>query len=89
MGVLNDQPPRPVELPSDPTAMSFHVAGALELDLGDALQLLASRSTVDRLDRLRRLLDSLNEQVTKRVVLHQRAKRNGRGLLQYTEEDGS
>lgn len=90
MGALNDQPARPVELPTDPTATSFHVAGSLDLDLGNALPLLASRSTIDRLTRLRGLLDSLNEQVTKRVVLHQRAKRNGRGLLQYMpDEDGS
>lgn len=87
MGVLNDQPPRPVELPSDPTAMSFQVAGSLELDVSDALPLLGTRSTVDRLGRLRDLLDSLNAQVTTRVVLHQRAKRNGRGLLQYMPDE--
>lgn len=83
MSVLHDQPPQPVEIPEEPTATSFHVAGALNLDLADALPLLASRSTLDRLDRLRGLMDSLNEDVTRRVVLHQRAKRNGRGLLHH------
>lgn len=86
VGALNDQPPRPVDIPVDPTSTSFHVAGSLELDLGAALPLLESRSTLDRLTRLRGLLKSLNETVTRRVVLHQRAKRNGRGLLPSVQD---
>jgi len=86
MGVLNDQPPQSVEIPLEPTATSFHVAGSLDLDFADALPLLTSRSTIDRLTRLRGLLASLNEEVTRRVVHHQRAKRNGRGLLHHAPD---
>jgi Lon protease-like protein len=69
----------PVELPSDPTALSFRVAAVLELEASAKQALLASRSTTTRLRHLARLLEPLTAEAEQRAVVRERAKRNGRG----------
>jgi Lon protease-like protein len=69
----------PVELPTDPTALSFRVAAVLELEASAKQALLASRSTTARLRHLARLLGPLTAEAEQRAVVRERAKRNGRG----------
>ena len=69
----------PAVLPADPTALSFRVAGALELEPAAKQALQAGRSTTARLRQLAALLRPLAEDATRRAVVRERAKRNGRG----------
>jgi Lon protease-like protein len=69
----------PVELPADPTALSFHVAAALELDASAKQELLGGRSTPARLRHLAGLLEPLTLEAEQRAVVRERGKRNGRG----------
>ena len=69
----------PAALPADPTALSFRVAGALELEPEAKRALQAGRSTTARLRQLAALLKPLAEDATRRAVVRERAKRNGRG----------
>ncbi len=69
----------PVELPTDPTTLSFRVAGALELEPGAKQALQAERSTTLRLRRLVALLKPLAADAARHAVVRERARRNGRG----------
>ncbi len=69
----------PAELPADPTALSFHVAGALELEPDAKQALQMGRSTTRRLRQLAALLKPLAADAARRAVVRERAKRNGRG----------
>ena len=69
----------PAALPADPTALSFRVAGALELEPEAKRALQAGRSTTARLRQLAAVLKPLAEDATRRAVVRERAKRNGRG----------
>src|SRR6266550_183972 len=70
----------PVELPTDPTTLSFRVAGALELEPGAKQALQAERSTTLRLRRLVALLKRLAADAARHAVVRERARRNGRGV---------
>jgi len=69
----------PAALPADPTALSFRVSGALELEPEAKRALQAGRSTTARLRQLAAVLKPLAEDATRRAVVRERAKRNGRG----------
>lgn len=66
------------ELPTDPVALSFHVAAALHVDLQVKEELLRLTSTLMRLERLRALLISLNAETDRPAQMQRLAKRNGR-----------
>jgi Lon protease-like protein len=69
----------PIELPAGAAALSFQVAGSLELD-GDAKRgLQAERSTTRRLRQLAALLKPLAADAARRAVVRERARGNGRG----------
>ena len=69
----------PIELPADPTALSFRVAASLELEATAKRALQAGRSTTARLRQLAALLGPLAVEAERRAVVRERAKRNGRG----------
>jgi Lon protease-like protein len=77
---LPDSPDLP-EPPKEPGALSFAIAGALPLDLRAKVQLLELRSTIDRLRRLREVLEQATELTAAQVRLQKRARRNGRRPL--------
>jgi Lon protease-like protein len=76
---LNDSPPEEPELPQDPLAFSFHVAGTIDCDLGIKQRLLAERSTAKRVNDLRLLLPLLTSALERAVEVHHRAHSNGKG----------
>jgi Lon protease-like protein len=76
---LGDVPEQQISIPDDPIALSFYVAAALDLDLDLKQSLLELRSTRTRLERLSKHLQRLHAQTARRVAVHRRAKRNGRG----------
>ncbi len=65
------------ELPDEPSALSFAMAGLVELDLETRQRILASRSVVGRLQEIGALLDSAIEPLERRADVHRRAKSNG------------
>lgn len=77
--VMQDQHMPLPELPDDPAALSFAVAEAVDLELADKQQLLASRSASDRLRRIDEILSAFVESVEQRAIVHERAKSNGHG----------
>lgn len=79
MTALTDATPGAFDLPTDPTALSFHVAATLDISPSAKQELLALRSTGQRLERLAGLLDALNREMEGRVAVHARARRNGKG----------
>jgi Lon protease-like protein len=66
------------QLPTDPVALSFHVAAALHIALEVKEELLRLTSTPMRLERLRTLLISLNAETDRRAQTQRLAKGNGR-----------
>ena len=60
-------------------ALSFHIAGSIECDLGVKQRLLAERSTAGRVKALMMLLPVLNRTVEKGITVHRRAHTNGKG----------
>ena len=70
---------QPLELPTDPTALSFRVSAALELEASTKRALQAGRSTMGRLRQLSALLGPLTVEAERRAVVRERAKGNGRG----------
>lgn len=79
MQVLSDRPQEALPLEQSPTAVSFQVAGALELEPPVKQQLLSVRSTLGRLEGLLRVLRPLNDELAHRTTVHRRARGNGRG----------
>jgi Lon protease-like protein len=79
MQTLSDRPQETLHLEVAPTSLSFQIAAALELDASVKQELLALRSTQARLRRLLRILGPLNDELDQRVLVHTRAKGNGRG----------
>ncbi|HUL02498.1 MAG TPA: LON peptidase substrate-binding domain-containing protein [Gemmatimonadales bacterium] len=69
----------PLQLPADPTVLSFHVAATLELDVADQLGLLNQRSTAGRLRQLLGLLGPMVVEAERYAAAQQRARGNGRG----------
>jgi len=75
----------PIELPADPSALSFRVAAALELELPVKQALQVERSTLTRLRRLGALLRPLADDAARRAIIRDRARRNGRGGTHHIE----
>lgn len=76
--IADDDDPIP-ELPSDPGALSFAIAAAVELELGTRQRLLASRSAVERLREVHELLARALPGAEMRAAVHVGARRNGHG----------
>ncbi|MFL5402069.1 MAG: LON peptidase substrate-binding domain-containing protein [Gemmatimonadales bacterium] len=76
---LNDTMPEEPALPDDGAALSFHVAGAIECDLGVKQRLLGERSTVRRIKALMLLLPVLTSAVESGLKVHRQAHSNGKG----------
>jgi Lon protease-like protein len=73
--------PLEIDLPTEPAALTFAIAGFLEWDF-DALQhFLGIRSATERVTRLLSALPGLVAGAELRAVTHQRARTNGRGTL--------
>ena len=66
------------DLPDDPSALSFAMAGLVELDLETRQRILSSRSVVGRLREIETLLDDAIESLERRAEVHRHAKGNGR-----------
>jgi ATP-dependent Lon protease len=79
LSVLTDHEGDPLELPTDPEALSFRVAAALELEAPAKVVLLGIRSTTVRLRRLAALLQPLAADAERRAEVRHRAKGNGKG----------
>jgi ATP-dependent Lon protease len=76
---LGDAAPREAELPEDALALSFHAAAGVDVDTAIKQRLLAERSTVRRVEVLLMVLPSLTAAVERALVVHRRARGNGRG----------
>lgn len=76
---LNDSLPEDPVLPDDAPGLSFHVASAIDCDLGVKRRLLAERSTSRRIKALMLLLPVLTGGVESALKVHRRAHGNGRG----------
>jgi Lon protease-like protein len=76
---LSDRAAADLDLSRDPTQLSFQVASALEVEADVKQELLGLRSTARRLTHLARILRPLNTELVRRVEVHTRARRNGRG----------
>ena len=76
---LADDPEPVPELPDDPSLLAFAIAGMIDLDLEARQQLLTSRSSLDRLQRLDSVLSPALEPLVRHAEVHKVAKSNGRG----------
>jgi Lon protease-like protein len=76
---LADDPEPIPELPDDPSQLSFAVAAMIDLDLQARERMLASRSSLDRLQRLDSVLSPALEPLVRHAAVHTVAKSNGRG----------
>jgi Lon protease-like protein len=68
-----------VDLPRDPAALSFAIAGFLEWDFEALQHFLEMRSASARVTRLLAALPLLVSSTEARATVHDRAKRNGHG----------
>jgi len=68
----------PIDLPADPTALSFHVAAEIEVDASTKRALQAERDTSARLRRLLALLGPLLAEAEQRAAASLHARGNGR-----------
>jgi Lon protease-like protein len=80
LSALDDQSVEP-ELPDRAAELSFEVAALLEWDFEARQRLLETRSTTERVVRLLHALPALVARAEQRVLLHSRAKSNGRGAI--------
>ncbi len=76
--IANELMPLP-ELPDEPAELSFAVARRLDLDLGRQQELLASRSSLERLQRLDGILAAVVDEMEERARVHALARTNGHG----------
>ncbi len=67
-----------VVTPTDPIALSFHVAAVLEMDAENKVGLFKLTSVTRRLERLKELLDTASVDVAHHAAVQQLAKRNGK-----------
>ncbi len=79
---LNDVEPEEPSLPEEPLALSFHVAAAVECDLGVKHRLLIERSTARRIEALILLVPILTSSVESALRVHRHAHTNGRSGAQ-------
>ena len=77
---LADDPDPVPELPEDAASLSFAVAAMIDIDLDARQQLLASRSPLERLRQLDRVLSAALGTIVDRAQVHTLAKTNGRGV---------
>lgn len=76
--IINDERASLPEIPEvDPEQLSFLVAAAMEIDTDVKLELLETRSTSERLKRLRDLLARALPNYEERARMHRIAKSNG------------
>ena len=76
---LHDLEPDDDALPAEASALSFRVAGSMDLDLAEQQRLLELRSTRDRVERLLELLPPLRRATESGAAVHRRAAHNGKG----------
>ena len=76
---LADDPDPLPELPDDAAGLSFAIASMIDIDLDARQQLLESRSPVERLRQLERVLSTALGTIVSRAQVHTLAKTNGRG----------
>lgn len=76
---LADDPDPLPELPDDAASLSFAVASMIDIDLDARQELLASRSPLERLRQLDRVLSAALGTIVDRAQVHTLAKTNGRG----------
>jgi Lon protease-like protein len=76
---LSDTMPEEPALPDDASSLSFHIAGAIECDLGVKQRLLAERSISGRIKALILLLPVLTSAIESGLSVHRRAHTNGKG----------
>ncbi len=76
---LNDLEPDTRTLPTDPTALSFHVAAALDTGAPEKQALLEIRSTAERVDLLLKMLPPLSSAIDAGLRTRKKAHSNGKG----------
>jgi Lon protease-like protein len=76
---LADDPDPVPELPEDAASLSFAIAAMIDISLDERQQLLASRSPLERLRHLQRVLSTALGVMATRAEVHTLAKTNGRG----------
>jgi hypothetical protein len=76
---LADDPDPVPELPDDAASLSFAIAAMIDISLDERQQLLASRSPLERLRHLERVLSAALGVMVSRAEVHTVAKTNGRG----------
>jgi Lon protease-like protein len=75
----------PLELPDDPTELSYRVAAALDVDPRVKQGLLELRRPSDRLRRLTIVLDEARHDAQQGAARREQAKGNGKGRPPHTE----
>jgi Lon protease-like protein len=75
---LNDVEPEESSLPDEALSLSFHIAAAVECDLGVKQRLLVERSTARRIEALLLLVPILTSSVESALRVHRHAHTNGR-----------
>jgi len=78
---LQDAEREAPELPDDPVPLTFAVSAALECDPGTKRGLLATRATDERAALLLHLIPALTRSLESAVLVHRRARRNGKGNI--------
>ena len=76
---LADDPDPVPELPDDAASLSFAVASMIDIDLDARQELLGSRSPLERLRHLDKVLSAALGTIVDRAQVHTLAKTNGRG----------
>ena len=76
---LNDLEPDNRTLPTDPGALSFHVAAALDTGAAEKQALLEIRSTAERVDLLLEILPPLSSAIDAGLRTRRKAHSNGKG----------
>ena len=76
--IQDDTTPLPT-LPDEGSALSFAIAGQIDLELADKQRLLETRSPLDRLRQLEAALAPIVESIEHRSRVHERARTNGHG----------
>ncbi|NNG17392.1 MAG: hypothetical protein HKM89_13010 [Gemmatimonadales bacterium] len=89
MQILHDVVPETVALARDPGALTFQVAGALDLGTPSQLRLLEMQSVKQRVESLTRWLRSRVADMADRARLHERARGNGQSSRPYPPPPGS
>lgn len=76
---LSDDPDPVPELPDDAASLSFAIASMIDIGLDARQEILSSRSPLERLHHLDRVLSAALGTIVGRAQLHTLAKTNGRG----------